>query len=260
MSAAADTWSTRTTGIAGIEGKVANVSTFERMSIIDSLLPSGSEIKQARRLATKTRASTACRTCTQLKKRCSDERPCSRCIRNGKSESCLQAMNSNFIVQRPMAYHTSFLELKNTCTASINFFLRNDWAYDSVMKICAIGYQAEKIARCFDSIPPQISYVLKRVLKAMEDLASIRSRGASSRINEASSPSNNSPENQSNQELGSQMLVDAARWETQRFYGFFQVPRSPISVLTRRCRLMLAARVITDCLRPGHAPANRGRR
>ena len=176
-------------------------------------------------MASKTRASTACRSCMQLKKRCSDERPCTRCIRNGKSNSCMGG-TAIAAVQRPMAYNTGYLELKNTHVTPKTFSLKNEWAYDSVMRICAIGYQPERIARCFDSIPPQITFVVRRVLKAMEELARIRTSGTAGSSSERSSPANFLPESPPNQSLGSQMLADAARWETQSVYGFFQVPAS----------------------------------
>eukprot|EP00291_Cryptomonas_curvata_P009136 CAMPEP_0172191730 /NCGR_PEP_ID=MMETSP1050-20130122/23891_1 /TAXON_ID=233186 /ORGANISM="Cryptomonas curvata, Strain CCAP979/52" /LENGTH=222 /DNA_ID=CAMNT_0012866867 /DNA_START=48 /DNA_END=714 /DNA_ORIENTATION=+ len=194
MQAFNDTWSARTTGVSGIEGKLANVSTFERMSVINSLLPTG-----------KMQATWEVINLLQIEGSGLDQ------------------------IQRPIVYTPAYLEFDDFRSPASKFALRNEWAFDSVIRLWSLGYQAGIIAKFFDSIPPQISSVAKRVLGLMENLARVRaaSRAAGSRDNPAPICPPTSFGAEDDQNLRFQMRADAARWEGENVYGFFQIAFNP---------------------------------
>jgi hypothetical protein len=77
------------------------VRSIDWLSSLDVLAPdiavkSRAEIdiamlNRARRMATRTRAETACQPCKAKKARCSDYRPCRRCLESGAPEDCFSA-------------------------------------------------------------------------------------------------------------------------------------------------------------------------
>ena len=72
---------------APIKKKRKTHKALERPVAIQ-IVPTRSEIRKARRTAKRRRALVACVPCKLSRTKCNDSRPCSRCQRIGRAESC----------------------------------------------------------------------------------------------------------------------------------------------------------------------------
>jgi hypothetical protein len=62
------------------------------------VFPTTMAIKKARQLAKRRRSSAACDTCRMSKTKCNDFRPCTRCTRIGRTESCVTVSSFNLCI------------------------------------------------------------------------------------------------------------------------------------------------------------------
>ena len=213
------------TTLYGVEGKLLNMSFAERMCAKE-LIPSPVEIKKARRFAVRSRASSACSFCAVMKRKCSDFRPCARCLRQGRANTCNSkeevnnsAPSSGRDIERPFSSLSTVRFVRNSSPPQMN--LINDWSFHIIMKLWTFGYKSSTIANFFNTIPDELCYVTRRALKALQQVSQLQT----SLLQKSIEISPEGPTKQKNEEVQQieAMQHEDARWERESHIGFFQV-------------------------------------
>eukprot|EP00291_Cryptomonas_curvata_P001407 CAMPEP_0172197504 /NCGR_PEP_ID=MMETSP1050-20130122/27505_1 /TAXON_ID=233186 /ORGANISM="Cryptomonas curvata, Strain CCAP979/52" /LENGTH=117 /DNA_ID=CAMNT_0012874095 /DNA_START=394 /DNA_END=744 /DNA_ORIENTATION=- len=75
----------RVRSLSGMSGIAVRHSTRQASPHV---LPTTSDIQKAWRSAIRARAVTACKKCRKARAKCSDMRPCPRCVKHGVESSC----------------------------------------------------------------------------------------------------------------------------------------------------------------------------
>ena len=136
-------------------------------------VPSTLQLKKIRRLATKTRASTACTQCKRDKRRCSDCRPCPRCVASGQREECSMSTDLEF----PIAFSVNLMDFRNDGNGKFpNLMLKHHWSFQFTRAYWTVGYQVSSLIRIFESIPPQMSAAVDNLFTAMQRLKQVKAR------------------------------------------------------------------------------------
>jgi hypothetical protein len=136
----------------------------------DSLV-SAQDLRKARRMASRSRALAACHACSLLKRKCNDYRPCSRCLRQGEGDRC---MEKNLLIQRmesPLPFSTSTFTFDQQSPRPDLKGLRNHWAMPCVIRLWSYGYRAEELKNFFDSMPDELCTLTQRALVAIARLS-----------------------------------------------------------------------------------------
>jgi hypothetical protein len=213
------------TTLYGVEGRLLNMSFAERMCAKE-LIPSPVEIKKARRFAVRSRASSACSFCAIMKRKCSDFRPCARCLRQGRAKTCTSKDVSDDLVQdsehdieRPFSSLSSIRFVRTSTPPLMN--LRNDWSFHIIMKLWTFGYKSSSIANFFNTIPEELCLVTRRALNALQKVSQLQTSLLQKSIEiSPEGPTKKIIEDQ--QQLQS-MQTSHAQWERESHIGFFQV-------------------------------------
>lgn len=216
-----------TTSLYGVEGKLVNLSFAERMSA-KSLVPTPVEIKKARRFAVRSRASSACTFCAVMKRKCSDTRPCSRCIKQRRTCTDDRTAAETQMVERPIPSIGS-IEFVGYSSPAPALELRNDWSFHIILKLWSFGYKPAALANFFNSIPRELCEVTRRALNALQQVSLLQTSLLQKSIQ--MTPDGLTLRSQEELSQVQTMQLDAAQWEGDSSFGFFQARGPPLPFL-----------------------------
>ena len=161
----------------------------------------------------------ACISCRRLKQKCDNFLPCTRCVRNGRADSCRTEDTEATFVERPIIFNTSFLKFDSGIISPPKM-LKKDWSYDTIVRLWSMGYRFHILEGFFNSIPSHLRSSMKKALHLMQDpqmqMALPTVQRMQLPMGETSQPSHV-------EDLCELMLREGAHWENHQDYGFFQV-------------------------------------
>ena len=135
---------------------------------VDNLLPSSAFLKKARRLAVKTKATSACSMCKSIRRKCGDYRPCPRCSAKGLSAECADEGKKEqcLVVERPLKFSITSQTFEGS-----NLFpseqLNGRWSVETARSYWSIGFKLTDIVRLFNAVPQRISSAIETLLIAV---------------------------------------------------------------------------------------------
>ena len=151
--------------ISGIEE-----TNFEsQQSQIQKRLPTSAQLRKYRRIATKTRASVACTSCKQDKRRCGDSRPCPRCVATGQEKICIITTDTTEI-EFPLPFSMNFMSFANDAKVFPDALHKHHWSYQMVRAFFSTGYKFSAMNKIFQAIPNEMACALEQLAASMEQL------------------------------------------------------------------------------------------
>ena len=134
-------------------------------------LVSAQDLRKARRMASRSRALAACSACSSLKRKCNDFRPCSRCLRQGAGDRCMEKSIFVSRVDLPFACTNGSLSFDYQSTYPDLKGLRNHWALPCILRLWSYGFRSEELRSFFDSMPEELCVLTQRALQAVAALS-----------------------------------------------------------------------------------------
>jgi len=190
--------------------------------------------------------SRACLPCRRSKVKCDESRPCGRCMRLGKVDSCLQsdgageelalsARNSQEEereVERPIAYKgtLSFAHdnrfLKQECFL-VDVMKTHGWAHAVLKRCWEFGTCQKSLLEIFVNLPPELESVIKRGLTALDVLVKERTAAMAKKMGKDILQRSNT----SKQRKEGEIIEDLENkiWESSEHAGVMRLKWNPAS-------------------------------
>ena len=131
-----------------------------------SCLPSTSDLKKARRLASKKRIKVICSECRRIKRQCGDSRICDHCISLGVAMSDDPHHLERGAIDRPIKFGITFLRFRGS-TAYPQGSLKYQWSSSIIRSVWEIGYKFSSFENIFNSMPTTLSLSLANLLETV---------------------------------------------------------------------------------------------
>lgn len=149
-------------------------------------LPTTKDLKRARRLAKKTRASVACEACKKIKRRCGDYRPCPRCIANGIEQSCVieprPEMQQISRAERPISYDVTSIDFGKEPAFPKNH-LKHEWSSQLIQPMWSFGFRFSSYSNIYNAIPQPMSNSMESLFSSLQTIMEISARNKSAETN-----------------------------------------------------------------------------
>ena len=147
-------------------------------------IPTTNQLRKIRRIASKTRASTACSECRKFKRKCSDHLPCPRCVAMGIEASCSKG---NEIAQQagevdiPITYNVSTISFPQDRFGKFpKIELKHQWTFQVTRAHWSIGFKIQALMNILNSIPVDMALAIQNLCASIELVKKAKSRMAGS--------------------------------------------------------------------------------
>ena len=147
-------------------------------------LPTTVQLRKIRRLALKTRASTACLECKKFKRKCSDHRPCPRCLAFGIEAFCSKdvgatsgSLDNSETLEFPISYNVNNINFSQTGLSRFpDVVLKHPWTFQVTRAHWTIGYRISSLVKLLDSLPLDMTLAVQNLCNAIEVLKKIQTK------------------------------------------------------------------------------------
>ena len=145
----------------------------------------------------------------------------------------MDQLDENMFVQRPFGYAAIIVKDRVTDSSPI-MKLKHNWSSHTIERIWNFGYQSSRLEQLFNSIPPELSALMKRGLQSVQI---IRRLQPSAKDRQRQTTAESCMRSSDEQEF---LHLDADRWEHDDVHGFLQISYDPAT--NRRTNVVLNSR------------------
>eukprot|EP00292_Cryptomonas_paramecium_P010475 CAMPEP_0113673744 /NCGR_PEP_ID=MMETSP0038_2-20120614/7025_1 /TAXON_ID=2898 /ORGANISM="Cryptomonas paramecium" /LENGTH=261 /DNA_ID=CAMNT_0000590231 /DNA_START=48 /DNA_END=830 /DNA_ORIENTATION=+ /assembly_acc=CAM_ASM_000170 len=182
----------------------------------------GSDLCKVRRRALKLKSRTlaACIECKKSKRKCTDHRPCPRCMKLGKAHACREdddesMMDSEQLVHRPIRYGVVSISFENEQPYP-EMMTAYDCFSQNLKAVWSLGFEVRHFKALFDSVPYDTAFAISKLQSQLMQRM---------RLMPPKAP--DTPMQIYDESVNLELL--ASMWEADDVNGFLQITFDPVT-------------------------------